>query len=1589
MGQGYSTSLPLGPSAVEVAELSDLTFEKPLGGARFLRTVRARHQHGLVVVKVCAKANSSITFKTYGQALRQQRSALAGIPNVLPYARIRETRTVGLLVRQYVHSSLYDRISIRPFLENIEKKWIAFQLLCALRDCHAREIFHGDIKTENVLVTSWCWVYLVDFAATFKLVYLPEDNPADFSYYYDTSNRRTCYLAPERFLAAGQAPHESHKVQWNMDIFSMGCVLAELFTETPTFTLSQLFRYRRGEYDPTVSLLNKVDDVHMRSLISSMIRLDPGERWHASDYLDEYKSKAFPLYFYQHLHVLMQELTDPTSGRKQTLSAKSNNGLSDDRIDKVYDDFEMLAVSLNYGDILSPTPQHPVRPARTLFPLQVDLPNNRHAANSMLAATGDNGTFILLNVVTASLRSAGRAYSKIRACELLLAFAERLPDEAKMDRILPYIMPLLDDSESMVLVAALRSLTQLLALVTVVSPVNSFLFTQYIFPRLQAFVKTNGFKNNSIVRETYAACLASLAETASRFLDMMQALRAEGSLPSSDKAEGDGYAAYHDAYDATRLEVLDAFEGQTKVFLTDTDTAVRRAFLTAVPSLCVFFGEVRASDIILSHLNTYLNDPDWLLKCAFFRAIVGVAVYIGGASLEDFILPLMLQALADPQDFVVERALRSLASMAEFGLLQRPKTWELIDTIARFQLHPNVWIKEAAAHFVFAATTYLSIADGRTLVTPLIQPYLKVPVSILSESDLLDALKKPIPRTVLDMAMEWAKRTDRGIFWKTAREGKQLSYRAIAQMPPTSSVSEFGAKALGKVPKNDEDEQWLGRLRNAGMRGEDEMKLLAFREYIWRAAQRTKKDSGIGHDQIYDQIIALRKLDINAQTVIFDGGLDTYEQRMRDEGHSERTIAEALEEAAGPTADTTLQKLSLRGIPESRAGGNAGALNIPTDPRSLSGLRKQTSGSLSSSPSSGVGLLAKEGDRSARHRGNAGGLLNGSELRIKALPEVAMDDTTAAGRLQTPIQGSRRVSPAPVAGQRARGLERAADHRAIHNYPGNDPTVLKLLDAVYVDTFPAAAAEFGPTVQATKRGPIRSTSAHSQTGPWRPEGQLVGVLSEHTARVTRIVVAPDHMFFLTGSDDGTVKVWDAGRLERNVTHRTRQTYRLAPGVKVTSLCFVDSTHTFVCTGSDGSVHVVKVEVTEQQGSTRYAKLRNLRDWQIPTDSQSGEHAVWADHYRGDSTSTLVLATNIGRILAVDLRYTVVEFDLHNLPEHGMPTCFCIGRKRDWLLVGTTHGVLSLWDLRFRLRLRSWTFSSATPITRLQLHPSRKSAKRNRVCVSGGTTGGEVTVWDVEKVICHEVYRPAHAHSKDRLHLRDYELRNLDEERSDGLLSRVAGAVATDANTSESDTSGPAVITAIHFGLHQAPEDAEALHAFALTGGPDGKLRFWDCDRLEGCRVVSGGSPGEKSSYSFSQLGLDTRVLTEKLLGDDDSSAPANAVESSKTASNNPAKRPSSSRTGVKPSRYETIRLSAQRLLDGHLDTITDVALLERPYGMAKSGNDPNFASRAQSAGAKNDNAGSAGTGSGGGGTTGGQSGGGRGGGSTGSGGGKK
>lgn len=355
--------------------------------------------------------------------------------------------------------------STRPFLEDIEKKWLAFQLLCAVRDCHSNNVYHGDIKTENILVTSWNWLYLCDFSSSFKPTYLPEDDPADFSFYFDTSGRRTCYLAPERFLSPGAHPEDAGRVNWAMDIFSVGCVIAELFLETPIFSLSQLFKYRQGDYEPELAHLNKIHDPDIRELVSHMIQLDPESRYAAEEYLNFWRRKAFPDYFYTFLHQYMYTITDPTSGQKPVTAGTENLGESDERIDKIYNDFDKISYSLGSenGEDLAKNPASLQSITAPLFPLQIDIPNYRHQASVKSQRAADDGTLIFLSVVLSSLRSTARASARIRACELLLAFAESATDEAKLDRVLPYLMVMLNDKSDLVKIAALRTLTQLVS----------------------------------------------------------------------------------------------------------------------------------------------------------------------------------------------------------------------------------------------------------------------------------------------------------------------------------------------------------------------------------------------------------------------------------------------------------------------------------------------------------------------------------------------------------------------------------------------------------------------------------------------------------------------------------------------------------------------------------------------------------------------------------------------------------------------------------------------------------------------------------------------------------------------------------------------------------------------------------------------------------------------------------------------------------------------------------------------------------------------------------------------------------------------
>jgi len=144
---------------------------------------------------------------------------------------------------------------------------------------------------------------------------------ADFSFFFDTGGRRRCYIAPERFHeggsgqsgGSGRGPAGSGITEAPllpaMDVFSLGCVLAELFSDgQPLFDLSQLLQYRRGELDPATALESLPDA--LRDLILHMIQLDPRRRLGAAEYLDRWGPRLFPRYFAARLHAVFDSMLD-------------------------------------------------------------------------------------------------------------------------------------------------------------------------------------------------------------------------------------------------------------------------------------------------------------------------------------------------------------------------------------------------------------------------------------------------------------------------------------------------------------------------------------------------------------------------------------------------------------------------------------------------------------------------------------------------------------------------------------------------------------------------------------------------------------------------------------------------------------------------------------------------------------------------------------------------------------------------------------------------------------------------------------------------------------------------------------------------------------------------------------------------------------------------------------------------------------------------------------------------------------------------------------------------------------------------------
>ncbi|KAF9426647.1 Serine/threonine-protein kinase, partial [Podila epigama] len=827
-----------------------------------MKTIRGRQKDGSAVVKIFVKPESGYSLKRIARILNEERESLTDVPNAIAFQRVLETERAGYLIRQYFFCSLYDRISTRPFMNLIEKKWVTYQLLKGLADCHARNVFHGDIKTENCLMTSWNWVYLSDFAG-YKPTFLPEDNPADFSFFFDTSSRRTCYLAPERFYKPGVDIEKQKQAEdptnifagltSAMDVFSVGCVIAELFSEgTPIFSLSQMFKYRSGEYNPT-PYINKIEDEHIKDLIRHMIQLDPSKRLSADRYLVEWRDRAFPKYFYTFLHQYIHSVTESAGEMMNSMAIDSTiltnpdspehkpkpKTDADEKIERIYHDLDKISFFLGLE-----------------APSQTD-----NASQSSSVAVISQG----LQAMSVDDKR-GHGSNDVHHSPT---------DDIKLDRLVPYIVSCLNDEVGLVRAHALRILAKMLEEVETIDVINVTIFPEYILPALQGLP----LDKEVLVRAAYAECIAQFAQTALRYLELAQLLKNDGDFVGNEfDGDADG-SPYEATYDSALYDLQSAIEEQIRMLLVDSDSSVKRALLSDMTSLCIFFGKQRVDDVLLSHMITYLNGRDWMLRSAFFESIVGVGTFVGGRSLEEYILPLMVQALTDSEEFVVEKVLKSLSSLCDLGLFQKMVIWDLVSVVAPLLCHPNLWIRYGAIGFIASTSQRLPVADIWCMIYPIIRPFMRSDVGEVNELHLRENVKPPLSRHVFESSIAWAANANKTSFWKPVRE-RPTTARSVSvssshyiavpldlQPGRTSDPSPFFV-----VVKSAEDERYLEKLREMGLSHEDEDKLAAMREYIWKLSQSRQQARPKGRENEAEGVskdghVDLRKIGITPSTV--------------------------------------------------------------------------------------------------------------------------------------------------------------------------------------------------------------------------------------------------------------------------------------------------------------------------------------------------------------------------------------------------------------------------------------------------------------------------------------------------------------------------------------------------------------------------------------------------------------------------------------------------------------------------------------------------------------------------------------------------
>uniref|UniRef100_A0A3Q2D395 mitogen-activated protein kinase n=1 Tax=Cyprinodon variegatus TaxID=28743 RepID=A0A3Q2D395_CYPVA len=218
--------------------------------------------------RVAIKKISPFEHQTYCQRtlreikilLRFKHENIIGINDIIRAQQLENMRDV-YIVQTLMETDLYKLLKTQR-LSNDHVCYFLYQILRGLKYIHSANVLHRDLKPSNLLINTTCDLKICDFGLA-RIADPVHDHTGFLTEYVATR----WYRAPEIML-------NSKGYSKSIDIWSVGCILAEMLTNKPIFPgkhyLDQLNHILGILGSPTQEDLNCIINVKARNYLLSL-----------------------------------------------------------------------------------------------------------------------------------------------------------------------------------------------------------------------------------------------------------------------------------------------------------------------------------------------------------------------------------------------------------------------------------------------------------------------------------------------------------------------------------------------------------------------------------------------------------------------------------------------------------------------------------------------------------------------------------------------------------------------------------------------------------------------------------------------------------------------------------------------------------------------------------------------------------------------------------------------------------------------------------------------------------------------------------------------------------------------------------------------------------------------------------------------------------------------------------------------------------------------------------------------------------------------------------------------------------------------